>query len=310
MASIDLTASDAVDKLVEAGRIARKALEEGIKLVEPGITASKVCEFVESYIVELGGLPAFPCNISIDDVAAHYTPGVGDDVEIHEDAVVKLDVGVHVDGYIADTAMTKDLSGRNERLLEASREALESVVRRIRVGMSLYELGKIIQSEIAKRGYRPIRNLYGHSIGRYTIHSGLNIPNYPDRLMVMKRLRPGMLVAVEPFATDGKGSVRDGPAVNIYAYTGRTPRTSLNESEARVLKFIKSNYRTLPFTPRWLAGKLGLSGNELVMIIKSLASKGVLHGYPVLVEAGKGLVAQFEHTFLITSDEIVVTTLQ
>lgn len=300
---------EALERLVKAGEIAYKAVNMGARLIKPGTTCLEVCARVEEYIVALGGKPAFPCNISINEVAAHFTPGIKDDTIIPERGVVKLDVGVHIDGFIADTAVTVDLSGENAELLDAAREALEAVAKKIRPGISLYELGKTISSEITRRGFKPIRNLYGHSIGQYLIHAGMNVPNYPERTFIIYKLRPGTLVAIEPFATNGRGFVRDGPIVNIYAYTGRKPKAHLADDEAELLSFIEREYKTLPFAPRWLAGRAGIPEDRLLDVIKRLEAKGVIKGYPVLVEAGRGLVSQFEHTFLVLKNEVLITTL-
>lgn len=297
---------EAIDKLLEAGRIAYKALNYGAGLIKPGASARDVCVKVENYIVELGARPAFPCNFSVDYVAAHYTPGIRDDVSVGEESVVKIDVGVSLDGYIADTALTVDLSGRHENLLAASREALEEVTKRIRPGISLYEIGKIVEATVKKKGLRVIRNLTGHTIARYTIHAGLSIPNYPDRTTFYKRLQPGMQVAIEPFATNGRGLVQEGSTVNIYAYTGRKPRRPLNDVEKEILEEIIARYNTLPFTPRWLLDKY--DPDEVEKTVKTLTLKGVLHDYPILVEAGKGLVSQHEHTFIILKDGVIITT--
>ncbi len=297
---------EALEKLVKAGDIARRTLEYGRSLIKPGATAREVCEEVEGYIRGQGASPAFPCNLSVDHVAAHYTPGISDDVKLTSTSVVKLDIGVSVDGYIADTALTVDLSGRYQDLLDASREALEAVIERLRPGISLYEIGKTVESRIRRRGFKVVRNLTGHTIARHMIHAGLSIPNYPDRTVFYKRLQPGTQAAIEPFATNGRGMVVEGGVTNIYAYTGRRPRRGLNEEEKRLLDTIIDRFLTLPFTPRWLVDVMEPS--RLEQTVKSLVAKGALHDYPILVEAGKGLVSQHEHTIVVLKDRVLVTT--
>jgi methionyl aminopeptidase len=294
------------DKLKMAGRIAARVRDYAGDLVKPGVRASYVCESLEKLIVELGGSPAFPCNFSVNDVAAHYTPGFDNDVVVSEGAVVKVDVGVHVDGFIADTAITVDLSGNYGKLLEASLRALESAISSIKPYTSLYEIGRVVELEIRSLGFKPIRNLSGHNILRYLVHGGLSIPNYADRSLHRVRIQPGSVIALEPFATNGKGLVVDKQFVNIYSYTGRKPKMALTEQETRLLEIIVDRYKTLPFTPRWLRGFF--SNEELNNISKSLRVKGVLHGYPVLVEAGGGMVSQFEHTLYITDSDVIVVT--
>ena len=297
---------EALEKLIRAGDIARRALEHGRSLIKPGATARAICVEVENYIRSQGAYPAFPCNFSVDHVAAHYTPGTSDDVELSQESVVKLDIGVSVDGYIADTALTVDLSGRHQELLEASREALEAVIKRLKPGISLYEIGKTVESRIRRRGFKVIRNLTGHTIARHMIHAGLSIPNYPDRTVFYKRLQPGTQAAIEPFATNGRGMVVEGGVTNIYAYTGRRPRKGLNNDEKKLLDVIVDRFLTLPFTPRWLVDLMDPQGLE--NLVRSLVAKGVLHDSPILVEAGRGLVSQHEHTVVILKDRVLVTT--
>lgn len=297
---------EAVEKIIKAGEIGARVRELATSLVKPGVSAREVCSRVEEYTLELGAKPAFPCNFSVNEVAAHYTPGLDDDVRLTGVEVVKVDVGVHVDGYIADTATTVDLSGVNGPLLDAARSALEQVVRIMKPNIRVYDIGKAIEATIKKHGYRPVRNLTGHTIGRWIIHAGTQIPNYPDRTTFHKRLRPGTLVAVEPFATNGRGLVRDGGVVNIYSYTGRRGRYKLSPEEEEVLEYIVENYKTLPFTPRWLLVRF--DKETITQAIRALTAKGIIYPYPILVEASKGLVSQFEHTFLILEDRVVVTT--
>ena len=296
---------DAVKSYLEAGRIAKRVREEVAKLVEPGARVIDVCERAERLARELGGAPAFPCNIGINHVAAHYTPPPGDDTVIPEDAVVKIDVGVHVDGYIADTAVTVDLSDRYAKLLEASREALEKAIHAIRPGASLTEIGRVIEEVIRGFGFKPIRNLSGHSLDRYVVHAGDVIPNVGDRV-VRGRVKPCTAYAIEPFATDGEGLVIEGDVVTIYAYTGRPVRARLLPQEKRLLAAIASRFRTLPFTTRWLTDVA--DAKTLDALVKRLAARGVLISYPVLIERGHGVVAQFEHTVLVLKDDVLVIT--
>jgi len=297
---------ETIKKLLEAGRIASEARDFGARIAEPGRRASEVCERVENLMVERGAKPAFPCNISINEVAAHYTPSIGVDAEIPEGGVVKIDVGAHVDGFIADTAVTVDLSGGHSKLLEASQDALWAVERILRPGVNLFDIGRTIYAAMKRKGFRPIRNLYGHTIGRYLVHSGVSIPNYPERRAIAVRLKPPQLFAIEPFATNGRGHVVESSITSIYSYNDRKPRVPLGPVEERVLDFITREYRTLPFTPRWL--RCIARGEEVLLAVRGLALKGLLESYPVLVEAGHGLVAQFEHTYLMLKDRIIVTT--
>ncbi len=307
MSGADLP-EDVVRKYLEAGRIAAQVLNEAVRLVEPGVRLIDIVEYVEKRIRELGGEPAFPCNISVNSVAAHYTPQIGDDTTIPEGAVVKIDVGVHVDGYIADTAATVSLDPAYEPLLDAARDALENALAVVGPGVKFSEVGKVVEKAIRARGYNPIVDLSGHSLARYRIHAGDSIPNFHDPY-TRGRFTPGRAYAIEPFATNGVGRVTSLDLVTIYAYTGLPPRRKkLGETEKKVLDEVVKRFRTLPFTERWLADIAPL--DQLRQALTRLARRGLLHAYPVLVEASNGIVAQFEHTVLVLRDQVLVTTMK
>lgn len=295
-----------ISKLKQAGSIAASVRRYAERFVKPGVKASEVCEKLEHMIVDLGGLPAFPCNISVNEVAAHYTPSIGDDITVGEKDLVKIDIGVHVDGYIADTAITIDLGGEHGDLVEAVERALEAAISVIKPYISVYEIGKAIENEIKRKGFKPIRNLSGHTIDRFVLHAGISIPNHADRSLFGTRLLPGTLVAIEPFASNGRGFVVEKSTINIYSYIGKR-RAVLGDDEERLLTMIVNRYKSLPFTPRWLLD-LDIEPARIKKAVESLYIKGVLKGYPVLVEAGGGLVSQAEHTVLISESEVLITT--
>ncbi|ADV65529.1 type II methionyl aminopeptidase [Desulfurococcus mucosus] len=296
-----MLSDDAVSKLKRAGWIARVVREEAAKLVKPGMSLLEVAERVEGRIRELGGEPAFPVNIGVNHVAAHYTPPPGDSSIIPDGSIVKIDLGVHVDGYIADTATTVSFNPAYEGLVEASQRALERVVEFVKPGVKASEIGRIIEETIKSRGFNPVRNLSGHSIDQYVIHSGLSIPNYND-FFAGWRLGPGVY-AVEPFASTGVGLVSEGRSVTIYSLKRKKAR--LPPGVVEVYEKVFNERRTLPFAERWL---LKYTGNPQ-MAVRFMAKAGVLHEYPVLVERSGGLVSQFEHTFIVTQSDVIVTTI-
>lgn len=291
-------------KLVKtAGEIAAKARDLGAKLIKPGVKVIDVCESVEKAIIEHGARPAFPCNLSINQEAAHYSPIIGDGKVIPEEAIVKLDIGAHIDGYITDTAITVYLNDRMERLAEAAKDALRAAISNFKAGASLSDIGKSIEKIIKSYGYKPIRNLGGHLIRRYELHAGVFVPNVFER--IPGRIQVGNTYAIEPFATDGGGEVIEGKDVTIYSLRNKNVR-ELDENERRLSEEIERRFRTLPFSERWL-GDLG-EKEEIERLLKILSKKGVLHSYPVLIEVKKGLVSQFEHTVYVDDNETTVLT--
>ncbi len=295
---------EAIDKLVRAGRIAKIVREEAAKMVKPGIKLIDLAEHIENRIRELGGEPAFPTNLSINEIAAHYTPVINDETIVPDNAVIKIDIGVHIDGYIADTATTVTFNPVYEPLLEATRKALEAALSILKPGIKAKEIGYIIETTIESYGYKPVRNLTGHSIDRYVIHSGKSIPNFND-IFSRWRLEDGVY-AIEPFATNGVGLVKEGKTKTIYSI--KKKRGRLTMYERKLFEKIWSERRTLPFCERWYKDMFS-SINGLRNTIKMLERHGVILSYPILIERGGGIVAQFEHTIVVNDDEIIVTTL-
>jgi methionyl aminopeptidase len=159
-----------LDDYRAAGRILAEVREEAVEKVKEGNSVLEVAEFVENSIREKGAEPAFPCNISRNEEAAHATPSIDDETVFGAD-IVKLDIGTHINGYIGDSAVTVDLSGNNEGLVKASEAALNEAIKIIRDGVSTIEIGEVIENTIRERGYKPIVNLTGHGLMRYNSHA-------------------------------------------------------------------------------------------------------------------------------------------
>jgi len=274
--------------------------------VKPGVKLEEVAEKVESYIRELGGQPAFPLNISINEVAAHRTPIIGDDEVIPEESVVKVDIGVHFNGYIADTAVTLVFNDKYNKLAEAAADALEKALLAVGPGVRFSEVGAVIETTIKKHGYKAIKNLSGHSLDQYTIHAGDVIPNFKDPLSYGK-FKIGRAYAIEPFATNGEGVVTDLKQAQIFALRKSRPGFGLTEEEKELLDVIIDRFKGLPFCERWLTDVINDVG-RLRNVIRGLVRKKYLRQYPVLVERKAGLVTQFEETVYISKDGVIVTT--
>ena len=292
----DMMEAEILEKYRKAGQILSQVMAQAGPRIKTGASLLEVAEFVEETIKSRGGQPAFPCNISLDRIAAHYTPAPNDPSTFKEN-MVKLDIGVHVDGYIADAAMTVDLSG-HDKLAEASRAALDAALEIIRPGIDTAEIGKAIEETITGYGYRPVYNLTGHGLSRYQAHDHPAIPNRAMEKGTV--LKPGDAIAIEPFATDGSGRISEGPVNEIYGLSGSRP---VRLSAARsLLKEIMDNYRTLPFARRWL------KGDRAEYALMQLLRSGAVHRYPVLWEVEGALVSQAEHTVLILEDGCEVIT--
>ncbi|NJE09927.1 type II methionyl aminopeptidase [Thermococcus sp. MAR1] len=294
---------DEREALIKAGEIARQVKKEVVDMIKPGAKLYDIAEFVEKRIVELGGKPAFPCNLSINEIAAHYTPYKGDDSVLKEGDYLKLDLGVHVDGYIADTAVTFRVGMEEDDLMAASKEALENAISVIRAGVKISEIGKAIEETIRGYGFNPIVNLSGHKIERYKLHSGISIPNIyrPNDSYVLKE---GDVIAIEPFATTGAGQVIEVPPALIFMHIRDRP---VRMAQARrLLMHIKREYNGLPFAYRWLQGFM--PEGQLKLALAQLDRAGAIYSYQILREVRGGLVSQFEHTVIVEKDGAYITT--
>ncbi|MFH1404017.1 MAG: type II methionyl aminopeptidase [Candidatus Altiarchaeota archaeon] len=285
----------------QAGRIASEAREWSRKLVKPGARLIEIAESIESRIIENKAGLAFPVNVCVNDVAAHYTPRFNDELVLTEKDVVSVDLGVHVDGFIADTAYTIDLTGEYSKMLEANELALTESIEAVKPGLSVSAIGDIVQSRITSAGYRPIENLTGHEVKQYDLHAGLSVPNI--KVPYDWVIEEGMVLALEPFATDGVGRVVESKKAEIFSLISQRPT---RDREARKLLKAIDGREGLPFASRWYS--LEISPLRLGIVLNKLSAEDILKSYPPLHERQEGVVSQFEHTIVVTSDGCEVTT--
>lgn len=290
-----------IEKLKKAGKIAVETIVYAKSFIKPGTPLLEIANKIEDKIIELGGKPAFPVNLSINEIAAHATPLPNEDTKAH--GLLKVDLGVQIDGFIADTAFSLDLenSPENKKLIEAAQSALSNACKVAKEKEpQIREIGKAIETSIKGFGFQPIQNLSGHSIEQGEIHAGITIPNYDNAQE--KILEPGVY-AIEPFSTTGLGKVRDGKPSSIYiiAKPGNVRDTFARE----VLQFIVEEYNTLPFCTRWIYKQFG---SRAMIALKRIEEAGILYQYPQLIEEGKGKVAQAEHTLIKSDKELIITT--
>ena len=323
------------DKILKAGQIAKQVKEYAKTIITKNKPLLEIAEQIEDKINELGGKPAFPINLSINDIAAHYTPTHNDETKAH--GLLKVDIGVHVDGFIADTAFSVDLedSEENKKLILASQEALNNSLELInntinsekdsqdnkssakksdkvdfeandfanaseQEMITTSQIGETIQQTIESHDFSPIINLSGHSMEKFDLHAGVTIPNINDNRG--EELTQG-LYAIEPFATTGNGKVYNGKPSGIYSL--QEVKNVRSPIAREILALIDEDYQTLPFCSRWVVKKLG---TKALFGLKQLEQEGVLHQYPQLVEVSHKPVSQAEDTILIDKDNVKVTT--
>lgn len=296
--------SEALTKYLEAGKIASQLKDEAAKIVAVGVPLLGVCERLERRTIDLGGRPAFPVNIGVNEVTAHYTSPAGDPLTIPENSIVKVDIGVQLDGYIADTAVTFTFRPEYQDLALSAEEALHSATEAIKPGVKVSEVGAIIERAITRFGHRPIRNLMGHRIERYSLHTGKSIPNVSG--IEGGTIEEGEVYAVEPFSTvrHAAGVVRDSAETYIFRYN-RDKRLGSAEAAA-LLDYVKQEHRFLPFASRWLRSKLLVASFDHAF--RELVKERCVIPYKVLVEASGRPVSQAEHTVIVEKDGCRVLT--
>ena len=282
-----------MEDYIKSGEICKKAREYGITLVKEGTKLLDIAEKVEEKIKELGGECAFPVDVSLNHIAAHDTPRFNDDRILKNGDVVKLDIGVHVNGKVSDTAVTVEVGTKKyENLIKASEEALDAAIKIIKPGVKLRELGSAIQETIQKYGYSPIINLSGHGVDEYEVHSKPTIPNYDNNDDT--ELKENMVIAIEPFATDGEGKITEGKPSGIYELINE--KNTRNNNARKIINFVKERYKTLPFCERWLIKEFGV-GAKLSLLL--LEREGIIKQFNILPEIKKGQVSQAERTVIV-----------
>ena len=286
----------------KAGKLAHDALYFGKELIKENQSMLNVTEKIEKYVSDNGGKLAFPTNLAINNVGAHWTPSSKTTENFKKGDLVKLDVGVHIDGYIGDNALTVEIgTDKYAKMIDTSREALNAAIEVAGPGINVGMIGYAVQTTIENRGYKPIANLTGHGIKRYNLHSGISIPNVKENGGSV--LKAGDIIAIEPFVTDGAGRVGGKRNSNIYHV--RQIRNIRDEKAAEMIDEIQHRYKGLPFAERWLHQIQEVDAtNSLTKLLRA----GIISYYPVLDELGSGMVAQSEHTVLITNSGSEVLT--
>jgi methionyl aminopeptidase len=293
-------------KYKHAGKIAADARDFGVSLLKPGGRLVDVATDIETKIKEKGANLAFPVNIALNTLAAHYSPRHDDPLVFKKGDVVKLDVGTHIDGYIADTAITVEIGTHSyDEMIKASSEALEKAIEVLKAGIPLSEIGAAVQQTITAYGYKPIDNLMGHGLDRFELHSGLSVPSVAS---LGNKIKPkeGDVLAIEPFATNGAGHVISGGGSNIYLCNQSLKTKLIRDSKIKLMyEKMTAQFTTLPFAERWYHNLFPQSDD---IVLKKLSFLGVTKQYPQLFEAKAGIVTQKEHTVIVKENGCEVTT--
>ncbi len=296
-----MISEEEIAKYREAGAIVAKLRVDMLKTIRPGTKLLDIGEKIEGTILKAGAKPAFPVNISINESAAHYTPQAGDEKAVGKGDLVKIDIGAHVDGYVADMAFT--YCSEKSPLIKAAEDALREGISVIRPGVKVSEISQAIYGSIKSSGCAPVVNLSGHGIGRYDFHGRFSIPNVPNSSSIV--LGEGDVIALEPFVAESAVHVTEADPVEIYQFAQKRP-VRMAESR-KIMSLAEDEYHSFPFAKRWLAKHI--SPMKIKMALLELERAGALQSYPVLKDMQGRKIAQAEDTIIVMDKPIVTTRL-
>ena len=292
--------NETLNKYKKAGDISKQIKKEVLEKIKPGMKILELAGLIERRIVELGGKPAFPVNIGVNDITAHYTPKFNDETVIKEDDLVKIDQGVHVDGWVADMAYT--YCSEKSELIKVVERALDAGIKIVKPGIKISEISQVINESVESSGFGVIVNLTGHGLDQYVIHGPPTIPNVKNDSEI--ELKEGDVVALEPFVCETNGYVKESEPVEIFSLL--QPRPVRLPEARKILEITNNDYNGLPFCKRWLIEK-GFSQFKVSFALKQLELNDSIKSYPVLKEKSGLAVAQAEHTIIVKEKPIVTT---
>jgi methionyl aminopeptidase len=304
-----------MENYIKAGKIVKDVRELALKEVHEGMKVLDLVNLIEGEIIKRGALPAFPCNISINEITAHYTSPAEDDTLIKGGDLVKIDLGAHIEGFIADSAVSVSVDGDDleekmhpynpqiqEKMIETAKDALDTAISTIKPGVEVGKIGEEVEKTIQAHGLKPVSNLTGHSMEQWILHSGLSIPNIKEKNS--HKLEEGDILAIEPFVTDGVGLVSDMKDAFIFRFLRDRPVRMIQAR--KILERIKIDYKILPFAQRWLEDKEPSIKTSIAL--RQLISSRAVYPYHVLREKSGARVAQAEHTVIVESEGCVIIT--
>jgi len=287
----------------KAGSVWKSAIKLAQKNAKEGKLFLELANDVEKLILEEGAKSAFPINLSINEEAAHLTPKWNDTYALKTSDILKIDIGVAVDGYICDGAVSVNLDNKFTKQIEANELALANAISVAEYGKPVEKMGAEIERTLKEKGFNPVYNLGGHGLGKNNIHASPQIPNHKGGSKA--KLEEGA-IAIEPFASTGRGNVSEVSNVEIFSLE---KTFGVRNPAARKLLEIMKIYGGLPFAERWLrkdAESNKLEPFQITLALKELMKSGCVHSYPGLKESKGAMVTQVEKSLLILEDKTIV----
>ncbi|KAG7810846.1 hypothetical protein KL921_002474 [Ogataea angusta] len=317
---LDRQANNKWNEFRKGAEIHRRVRQTAQKNIKPGMTMTEVAESIENSVRAYSGTDdslkggmGFPCGVSLNHCAAHYTPNAGDKVVLQYDDVMKVDFGVHVNGHIIDCAWTQTFNERYDPLLDAVKEATNTGIKTAGIDVRMTDVGEAVEEvmesyevELDGKVYpvKCIRNLQGHNIKPYQIHGGKSVPIVKNGDTT--KMEEGETFAIETFGSTGKGYVVHGGECSHYMKNlDAPPNAPIRLDRAKkLMQAIDKNFGSLPFCRRYL-DRIG--EEKYLLALNQLCRAGLITEHPPLVDVKGCYTAQYEHTILLhpTRKEVV-----
>jgi len=285
------------DDFKKAGKILKETLAYAKKIIKKDVLLLEIAEKIEEFVKNKNAKLAFPPNLSINEIAAHYSPFSNDKTLAH--GLLKVDVGIIYNGCVVDAAITLDLENNqeNKKMIKIALDCLRESIKVVKPGIMVCEVGKVIEKITIDNGYKPIFNLTGHSIDK-TLHGGKNIPNFDNKDKT--KIEENEIIAIEPFITlkNASGYVEDGRPSAIW----RLNKDLRPRLYREIFNYIKENYNSFPFSQRWIEKKF----QNANIALRILEKQGILYNYKELVEKSRAKVSQAETTIIVKESPIIL----
>lgn len=292
-------------------------------IVVPGNSINNIVDYIENSIfdkinydsnIPLTGGCAFPVNISVNEIVAHYTSSSkNDDYILKKNDIVKVDFGVHKNGSIIDSAQTFHFDSKYDEFVEYSKKCTDYAVSLCGPDVNLGDLGKDIEEYVKSKEIHIDNKLYqlhtlkelsGHNIGEYLIHKSKALPNCAIKYPV--RMEEGDFFAVEPFISTCAESYYDSPT-NLFMVAKNYNNLIylLCGDELELFNKIIKQYLTLCFCDKWLEKDIDKFDFN---IFKNIIDKKIIEEYKTIYVLKDNYVSQFEHNVYIKSNGIIQLT--
>ena len=315
--SVNDCSQDKVESL-KVGSSIHKAIRKHIRPhLKPGLKLSELADLIENKCKELTkekginqGI-GFPSSLSVDDCAAHFTPSKEYDVTLNENSILKVDFGVHVNGWITDSAFTIAFNNKYKNLLDGVKDATYTGIKTAGIDVNIKEWGKGIQEvmesyevEIDGETYpvQVIKNLGGHNILKNRIHGGVFLPGahidyYPDNLKFQEGI-----YAIETFGSTKSNMIEERKEENTIFMNKSLTTFKLNKNLSSFYSKILKKFETMPYCTRYLDKMF----TNYQPKMENLVYQDIVSAYPPLHCINGGMTAQYEHTIYLNENKKII----